>query len=121
MVSFAMKGGGDPTTFSSVGMVSYENGQYYLETSENEKYLLTCKDLKKYVGDKVVVSASMQPSSTQTGGVTSTLCVKSIELNGPSEVSKGTKWIIAGVIIGGAAEVGYVIYEANQPSTPASR
>jgi hypothetical protein len=43
MVSFAMEGGGDPTTFSGVGIVSFENGQYYLETGENEKYELTCR------------------------------------------------------------------------------
>jgi len=121
MVSFAMEGGGDPTTFSGVGMVSFENGQYYLETGENQKYELTCKDMKKYVGDKVSLSASLQPSSAQTGGATSMLCVKSVQLNGPGSVSSGTKWIIAGVIVGGAAEVGYVVYQANQPSPAASQ
>ena len=119
-VSFAMEKGEDPNTFLDVGMVSYENGQYYLSTVENGKYVLTCKDFKKYVGDKVIVSGTMQPSSAQPGSVTSILCVKSVELNGDSGMSKATKWIVAGVIIGGAAEVGYVIYEANQPSSPAS-
>ena len=125
MVSFAMEGGGDPTTFSGVGIVSFENGQYYLETGENEKYELTCKDLKKYVGDKVFVFATMQPSSTQTGGVTSPLCVKSIQLNGADAgaggMSQGTKWIIAGVVVGAGVGIGIGIYEANQSSTPASR
>jgi hypothetical protein len=125
MVSFAMEGGGDPTTFSGVGIVSFENGQYYLETGENEKYELTCKDLKKYVGDKVFVFATMQPSSAQTGGVTSPLCVKSIQLNGVGAgtggMSQGTKWIIAGVVVGAGVGIGAGIYEANQSSTPASR
>jgi len=120
-ISFAMQEGGNPTLFSGVGMVSSENGQYYLTTVESGKYVLTCKDFKKYLGDKVIVSGTMQPSSAQTEGVTSNLCVKSIELNGGDGMSKGTKWIIAGVAIGGAAEVGYVIYEANQPPTSASR
>jgi hypothetical protein len=127
MVSFAMEGGGDSTTFSGVGMVSFENGQYYLETGENEKYVLTCKDLKKYVGDKVFVFATMQPSSAQTGGVTPTLCVKSIEINGGGGgggggggMSQGTKWIIAGVAVAAGVGVGVGIYEANQTSKPAS-
>jgi hypothetical protein len=127
MVSFAMEGGGDSTTFSGVGIVSYENGQYYLETGENEKYVLTCKDLKKYVGDKVFVFATMQPSSAQTGGVTPTLCVKSIEINGGGGgggggggMSQGTKWIIAGVAVAAGVGVGVGIYEANQTSKPAS-
>jgi hypothetical protein len=131
MVSFAMEGGGDSTTFSGVGMVSFENGQYYLETGENEKYVLTCKDMKKYVGDKVFVFATMQPSSAQTGGVTPTLCVKSIEINGGGDgsggggggggMSQGTKWIIAGVAVAAGVGVGIGIYEANQTSKPASR
>jgi hypothetical protein len=127
MVSFAMEGGGDPTTFSGVGIVSFENGQYYLETAENEKYVLTCKDLKKYVGDKVLVFATMQPSPAQAEGVTSTLCVKSIELNGESGggggggMSQGTKLIIAGVVVGAGVGIGVGIYEANQSSAPASR
>ena len=123
-LSFAIQDGGNPTSFSGVGMVSFENGQYYLETGEKEKYVLTCKDMKKYVGDKVFVFATMQPSSAQTGGVTSTLCVKSAELNGgggAGATSQGTKWLIAGVLVAGGIGTGFGIYEANQTSTPASR
>jgi hypothetical protein len=125
-LSFAIQEGGNPTTFSGVGIVSYENGQYYLETGENEKYVLTCKDMKKYVGDKVFVFATMQPSSAQTGGVPPTLCVKSIEINGGGGggggggMSQGTKWIIAGVAVAAGVGVGVGIYEANQTSKPAS-
>jgi hypothetical protein len=121
MVSFAMQEGGDPTTFSGVGIVSYGNGQYYLETAEDVKYLLTCKDVKKYAGDKVTVYATVQPSSAQTGNVESILCVKSIELNGGGGMSQGTKWIIAGVAVGAGVGLGVGIYEANQSSTPASK
>ena len=85
------------------------------------KYLLTCKDLKKYVGDKVFVNATLQPSSAQTGGVTSTLCVKSIQMNVGGGMSQETKWIIAGVVVGAGVGIGAGIYEANQSSTPASR
>jgi hypothetical protein len=119
-----MQGGGNPTTFSGVGIVSYEGGQYYLETAENVKYVLGCRDLKKFVGDKVFVFATLQPSSAPTGGVTSSLCVKNVELNGGGgvgEASAGTKWLIASVLVAGGAGTGFGIYEANQTSTPASR
>jgi hypothetical protein len=122
MVSFAMEGGGDPTTFSGVGMLRYENGQYYLEMGENIKYLLTCKDLKNYIGDKVFVFATLPPSSARTGTVTSPLCVKSIRLNsGGGGMSQRTKWIIAGVAVAAGVGIGVGIAEANQPSVPASK
>jgi hypothetical protein len=124
MVSFAMKEGEDQTTFSGAGLVSFENGQYYLETGENVKYLLTCKDLKKYVGDKIEVYGTLQPPSAQTEGVTSTLCVKSIQLNGVGVggggMSQGTKLIIAGVVVAAGVGIGVGIYEANHPSAPVS-
>jgi hypothetical protein len=123
-LSFAMQGGGNPTTFSGVGIVSYEGGQYYLETAENVKYVLGCRDLKKFVGDKVFVFATLQPSSAPTGGVTSSLCVKNVELNGGGgvgEASAGTKWLIASVLVAGGAGTGFGIYEANQTSIPASK
>jgi hypothetical protein len=116
-----MQEGGNPTLFSGVGIVNFENGQYYLETGENVKYLLTCKDLKKYVGDKVFVNATLQPSSAQTGGVTSTLCVKSIQMNVGGGMSQETKWIIAGVAVGGGVAIVVGIIEATQPKTPVSR
>jgi hypothetical protein len=126
IVSFAMMEDGDPTTFSGVGVISYGNGQYYLETSGNAKYLLTCKDLKKYIGDKVFVNATLQRSSAQTGGVTSTLCVKSVQLNvvGPtigSGMPQQTKLIIAGVAVAGGVGAVVAIAEVNHSSVSASK
>ncbi|HEV2485821.1 MAG TPA: hypothetical protein VGT08_09840 [Terracidiphilus sp.] len=122
VVSFAMQAGGNPATFSGVGLVSFENGTYYLTTAEDVKYVLTCKDFHKYVGDKVVVSGTLQGGTPgQVGGTGSMLCVKSIEINGESGMSKKDKWIIAGVIVGGGVGAGIALANRNHPSPAASR
>jgi hypothetical protein len=116
MVSFAMQADGNPATFSGVGLVSIENGTYYLTTDADVKYVLSCKDFHKYVWDKVFVSGTVQ-----SAGNTSVLCVKSIDINGGGGMSKATKWIIAGIIVGGGLGAGLGISSSNQSPTPASR
>jgi hypothetical protein len=101
-VSFAMQEGANPQEFYGVGLVTVENGVYYLTTDENVKHVLTCKDAHGYVGDKVVVSGTVQAGSGQPGS-TQMLCVKSIDINGGNgPMSKRTKLLIAGFIIAGA-------------------
>jgi hypothetical protein len=102
VVSFAMQQGASPTEFYGVGLVTLENGTYYLTTDENVKYVITCKDPHGFVGDKVVVSGTIQGGSGQPGS-TGTICVKSIDINGGTQMSKRTKLLIAGLLIGGAA------------------
>ncbi len=116
VLSFAMQSGANPNTFSGTGLVSLENGAYYLTTEENTKYVLTCKDAHKFVGDKVVVSGAIQGGP---GGVGSTLCVKSMDINGGAGLSTGSKWLIAGVAVGGAAAVGITL-ATRDTSTPAA-
>jgi hypothetical protein len=117
VVSFAMQAGANPTSFSGVGLVSLENGTYYLTTEENVKYVLTCKDLHKYVGNKVVVSGTIQGA-----GAGAMLCLKTIDVNGGGGgLSKGTKWLIAGIAVAAAAGTGIALAERNSSSTPASR
>lgn len=101
VVSFAMQEGANPTSFYGVGLVSYENGTYYLTTDENVKYVLTCKDFHHFAGDKVVVSGTIQGGSGQPGTSGNTLCVKSMDVNGGNgPLSK--KWLIAGILVAGA-------------------
>ena len=120
-VSFAMQANANPNFFSGVGLVSFEQGTYYLTTDENVKYVLTCKDVHKFVGDKVAVSGTMGGTPALAGG---SLCVKSIDINGGSAglgaSTIGSKLLIAGVIILGGALVGVAIHDANEPQTPAS-
>jgi len=119
VVSFAMQAGANPEVFSGVGLVSFENGTYYLTTDEDVKYVLTCKDSHKFVGDKVAVSGTVQATPGQGGA--SMLCIKTMDINGASGLSKGTKWLIAGIIVGGGVAAGIALANRNSPPPPISR
>jgi hypothetical protein len=80
-------------------------------------YELTCKDFKKYEGDKVLISGTLQAAATQIPGAISMICVGSISLNG---AGGGALPIIVVSLLGGGA-VAYVLYEVNQSTPPASR
>jgi hypothetical protein len=119
--SFAMQASATPTSFSGVGMVSYEDGHYYLTDNTNLKFELTGKDFKNYVGTKVVVSGTVQTVTTPTGGTATVITVSSIAINAAVGMSATTAWIIGGIAVGGGVGLGVGVYEANQSSTPASR
>jgi len=118
--SFAMDAGPQNGVFSGVGLVSFENGQYYLTTDSDVKYLLTCRDMKKYVDDKVVVSGTVQTTAGPNGTSQSTLCVKDIDING-GEGPMNKKWLIDGILIAaGAGAIAGIIVLATKPSHPIS-
>lgn len=118
-LTFAMQAGANPAEFSGVGLVSFDNGTYYLTTDGNVRYVLTCKDAHSFVGDKVVVTGLLQGAAP--GGSGGMLCVKTMDVNGPSSgMSSKTKWIIAGAAIA-AAGAGAGIALSNQSSSSASR
>lgn len=112
--SFAMQAAGT-SDFSGVGVVSFDNGTYYLSTDTNTRYVLTCKDFRNFVGDKVVAAGVLQGG----GNGAAMLCVKTMNINGPTAMSSKTKWIIAGVAVGAGAGAGIAL--SNQNSSPASR
>ena len=121
--SFAMQApGANQNVFSGVGLVTFENGNYYLTTDEDVKYLLTCKDSHRYVGDKVVVTGTISGTPGQPGqqnNGSQMLCVKTMDINGPGGgLSSRDKWLIAGLII--AAGAGLLIYFATQPKKTVS-
>jgi hypothetical protein len=123
VVSFAMQAGANPANFSGVGLVSFDNGTYYLTTNENVKYVLTCKDTHRFVDDKVVVSGTLQGGTPgQAGGAGTMLCVKTMDINGGGGVgmSTTTKWMIAGVIVGLGVGIGVAIVDRNQGPINAS-
>ncbi len=117
-LSFAMQAqaAANSGEFYGVGLVSFDNGTYYLTTDSNVRYVLTCKDSHKYVGAKVIVTGTLQGQATANNGAM--LCVKTMDVNGPTSSSK-KKWIIAGILIGAGAGAGFAA--ANQGGTPASR
>jgi hypothetical protein len=118
VVSFATQAGASPTTFSGSGIVSFEKGVYYLTTNEDVKYVLTCRDVHRYVDDKVEVSGTIEGAAGQAGG---SLCVKSMDINGVGGLSIGTKWLIAGIFVGGGIGVAIAIWNHNHRTPPASR
>jgi hypothetical protein len=118
-MAFAMQGQGTPTSFSGTGIVSVENGRYYLSADNNVTYELVGKNLQKYVGTKVVVSGNLQPAAA--GGAGGVIGVKSIAINGGGAVGLTTTElvIIGGVSAGLAATLGWVVYDATQnPASP---
>ena len=117
--TFAMQAGANATDFSGVGLVTFENGTYYLTTDSNVKYILTCKDSHSFVGDKVVVTGSLQGSAA--GGSGGMLCVKTMEVNGPTSMSRKKKWIVAGILMAAGAGIGIGLAASNSSSHPASR
>ncbi len=102
VVSFAMQAGANPANFSGVGLVSYENGVYYLTTSEDVKYVLSCMDFNKFVGAKVEVSGTL------AGAAGTSLCVKTMGINGGSAglgagagAGHVNGLLIAGIVVAG--------------------
>jgi hypothetical protein len=118
VVSFAMQAGANPQEFNGVGLVSFENGTYYLTTDENVKYIITCKDAHSYVGDKVVISGTITGGTGGSGGM---LCVKSMNVNGPSGgPGTRTKALIAGIIIAGGIGAAIALTGHGSKKPPAS-
>ena len=113
VVSFAMQAGANPNEFSGVGLISFDNGTYYLTTDENVRYALTCKDFQKYVGDKVIVTGTLTGTGNQ-----SSICVNSLDINGPTPGSNRKKLLIAGLIIGGAVAAGIADPPPAQRESP---
>ncbi len=120
-MTFAMQAGAAPTEFYGVGLVTLENGTYYLTTDADVKYVLTCKDPHSFVGDKVVISGTIQGGNGQPGSTGGMLCVKSMDINGPSGMSKRTKWLIAGILVGGGVAAAIALSDRNHNPPPASR
>jgi hypothetical protein len=121
LLSFAVQEGVNAATVTDMpGMVSYENGHYYLTSNHDVKYELVGRDLKRYVGTKVVISGTLQGAGAQGQQAISVVDLKSIELNG-GEMRTRTKVLIGGVSVAAAGGIAYWIYDANQTSTPASR
>jgi len=121
VVSFAMQAGANPTSFSGVGMVSYEDGHYYLTDNANVKYEITGKDFKQYVGTKVVISGTIQAPATE--GAPSVISVSSIGINGGGGgggLLANHALLVSGVLVAAGAGLGVGLYEANKSKTPAS-
>jgi hypothetical protein len=121
-LSFAMQtqANASPYYVSTVGLLDFQDGHFFLTTDENVKYELTGLDMHKFVGDKVVITGELNPAA-QPAGTAGTITVKTININPGGQgvgMTKTGKWMIIGTSLGGAGAVAWVIYDAEQP--PAS-
>lgn len=137
-ISFAIHdAGADPpgessTSFYGLGIVVYENGQYYLDADTGTRYQITCKDMKKFVGMKVGVIGKVQGRAAPAGGTNtiSIVCASAVGVNtpngpyfGPYAGGIGTKdsFLIVGGVAAAIAGALIAVNETGGPSTPASR
>jgi len=113
-------GPGEPygTSITETGLVSEENGQFFLTTAQNmvdhTKYLLVGKDFHKMVNDKVVVDGKLEPSPTQKA--IAEIDVKDMRINGAAvfcSFPTGFAWCAAALAAGGTG-LGVGIYEATK-------
>jgi hypothetical protein len=111
--SFAMQAGANAQEFSGVGLVSFDNGTYYLTTDANVRYILTCRDSHNFVGDKVIVTGTVQGAA---GSGSTMLCVKDMHINGAAGMGPNVKWIVAGIAVAGGAGAGIALGVANRDS-----
>jgi hypothetical protein len=118
-VSFAMQAAAGPLSFYGVGMVSYENGNYYLTIATDEKFLLTGQDFSKYVGKKMQVTGTVQAGTTTAGGAAQVVTVSSLAINGAVGGISTTALIIGGVVVAGGVGLAVGVYEATK-ATPAA-
>ncbi len=101
----------------AAGLVSADNGNYYFTADSGDKYLLSsAKELRKYVGKKVVVSGFLQ--APEAGSETTELIVTSIGINGAGATGTGgsKKVLIGTAIAGGAAAVAIGVAESSKSS-----
>lgn len=124
-MSFSMATASSTSAFTSRGMLSFENGHYYLTASDtNVKYELIGKNLAKYVGDKVLVSGTVTSTTTATGGAAYVVTASSVFINGGliglGGLSVGSEMIVGGVIVGSAATIATGAYFATTTPGPAS-
>lgn len=109
--------GGSPF-IKVIGMVTVDNGHYYVTAEDGEKYELVTggKEPKKFVGKKIVASGFLQAPSTPSG--ITELLVSSIEINGATStgMTTQTKALIGTAIGGGVGVIAIVAAEAGKSS-----
>ena len=100
---------------SAVGLVSFDNGDYYFTTDAGMKYMLSsAKELRKYVGKKVVISGFLQ--TPEESSAATELIVTSIGINGQTGSAPSKKALIGVAVAGGGAAAAIGVVEATKGS-----
>jgi len=122
-LSFAMDAGLS-TSFASRGVITEENGHFYLIGENDVKYEVVGKNLTKYVGQKVVVTGTLNSATAATGGAAYTVTASTVVVNGAlagfAGLGLGTQLLIGGVIVGGSAALATGVYLAVTTKASAS-
>lgn len=101
-----------PQPMSDIGLVSLENGRYYLTSTLSAiKYEITGNNLSKYVGDKVVINGTLISGTLAQPLV---VAIKGIEINGQGGMSTLGKVLVGASIAGEAAAIAFVITSASR-------
>lgn len=109
--------GAPPSFLTKVaGLVSSDRGSYYFTTDGIKYSLVTGRELKKFVGKKVILSGFLQAPAA-AGGLNEIL-VTEIQINGGAGMTTGTKVLIGAAVAGGAA--GAAIGASSGSKSPAS-
>jgi hypothetical protein len=123
-LSFGVPQAGAPesSSITVVGKLTVDDGHYYLTASETEVvYELRGQNFDKLVGKNVSITGTLDPNAKPAGGASAVIDVSSAKKKGAEGTSTTAKVIIASLMLGGAAGIGYGTYAANQPLSPASR
>jgi hypothetical protein len=114
-ISFAMQAGGAVTTaFKAKGVLSTNNGNYYITTKNGTVYQVTGKDLAQYVGKTLQITGTA--TTTTTGATVITITSTSL-----LTVAGLTTTTLVLTVVGVAAGAGVGIAAAAGAFTPASR
>jgi hypothetical protein len=109
------------------GVMSGENGNYYVTDIDGTKYeVVTGNNIKKFAGKNVAIAGFVQPTSAPGG--TPQIIVTAIQLNGSTKNQQGAgagsgpnKGVLIGVAIAGgaAAVIGIAVSEGSKsPVSP---
>jgi hypothetical protein len=127
VVSFAIQAAGASSTPGQVngvvGIVSKDaRGNYYVTSEDGVKYQLIGNNLQKFVGQKILVSGTVQAGVTPAGGATAVVTVSSISFNGvvAGGMMLSDTLVLGGTVGAAGAGAGYGVYEYNQPTASAS-
>jgi hypothetical protein len=101
------------TTVTVEGLVSFDDGHFYLTTVDGTKYELVGKDFTKDDGAKEEVTGTLRLPTTPNG--IPVIDVSSKKINGAGFVFR--KLWLTSLIIGGGAGAGIAIYEATKGSS----
>lgn len=131
-LAFNMQQAGATAPTEITGTLSKKDGAYFVTVAETGVvYEVTGSGLDKYVGKKVKVTGTPDPSKKGKDKAAAVIVVSGVSAAGAAAagggaaaaagMAAGTKLIIAGVVVAAATGTAVGVYESQKDDTPASR